>query len=77
MNRRWERNGSANTPFATYLGVDFEVEKVDFDLDPAWKKKLNAQGLSKEAANELAGEAVKTHNNVVQQITIVLRVVKV
>lgn len=56
--------------------MDFEIKEAKFDIDTAWKKKLNAEGLSEEAGAEMMAEAMRTHNNVVHQITIVLRVVK-
>ncbi len=76
MNRKWELEDNSNTPFATYLDVDFEVLNAEYLLDPVWEKKISAEGLSLEVEKERMTEALRTHNNVVQQITIVLKAVK-
>jgi len=75
-NRAMAERGSSNTPFTDYLDVDFEIEEAAHMLDSAWSDKFEAEGLSPDASNKAAMEALKSHNNVVEEIKIVLRVIK-
>jgi len=74
--RAMKERGSSNTPFADYLNVDFEIEEAAHILDRAWSDRFEAEGLSPEQSNAAAMEALKSHNNVVEEVKIVLRVVK-
>src|SRR5262245_13749254 len=72
LNREWAQQGAANTPLGIYLGVDFEVEAVEYDLDEPWKGQVERGEIGEQEL--LAAE--RRYNNVVSQILITLRVVK-
>jgi len=72
MNLEWKKIGVANTTFALYLGVDFNLEKLDLTLDDMIQQQMNDGHLTQEDLNVL----MKTHNNIVQTQTMVLRVIK-
>jgi hypothetical protein len=71
-NREWIDGGYANSPLGIYLDVDFEIESVNFTLDPVWAEKLDR----KEITEEYIDQAFRNFNNVVKEIRMVLRVVK-
>jgi SAM-dependent methyltransferase len=60
----WAKAGAANTPLAVYADVDFELLETRFLVDPEFKDKPNVEHLAKH------------WNNVVQEIRMVLGVVK-
>ena len=71
-NRDWIAKGHANTPLGLYLGVDFKIESLAYDLSAPWhelyeQKKLTAADLQ---------HAIRSYNNVVRQITVVMSAVK-
>ncbi|MDH5492762.1 MAG: hypothetical protein OEY14_12485 [Myxococcales bacterium] len=68
-NREWRERGVANTPLALQLDVDFEIDRVAYDLDEPWKGRLARAELDRDALEE----AIKSHANVVAQVEIVLR----
>jgi hypothetical protein len=72
LNLKWKEMGAANTTFALYLGVDFKLEKIDITLDDIIKQQIDDGHLTREDLNVL----MKTHNNIVQTQTMVLRVIK-
>lgn len=72
LNREWSEIGAANTPLGKYLGVDFEIEEVLYDLDEPWKGRL-ARG---EISEQEVAKANSRYNNVVSQVRITLRVEK-
>lgn len=71
-NLAWRARGAANTPLALILGVDFEIERVNYQLDEPWLTLMQSGELDREAL-ELA---IRQHFNVVKQIEVELRVVK-
>ena len=71
-NREWVDGGYANSPLGIYLDVDFEIESVNYTLDPVWAEKLN----KKEITEEYIDQAFRNFNNVVKEIRMVLKVVK-
>ena len=71
-NRMWIDGGYANSPLGIYLDVDFEIESVNYTLDPVWAEKLNR----KEITEEYIDQAFRNFNNVVKEIRMVLKVVK-
>jgi hypothetical protein len=71
-NREWIDGGYANSPLGIYLDVDFEIESVNYTLDPVWAERLNR----KEITEEYIAQAFRNFNNVVKEIRMVLRVVK-
>ena len=66
-----ESNNSIRT-FALYLDVDFKLEKIELTLDDVIQQQLDDGHLTREDLNVL----MKTHNNIVQTQTLVLRVIK-
>lgn len=71
-NREWVDGGYANSPLGIYLDVDFEIESVNYTLDPVWAEKLD----KKEITEEYIDQAFRNFNNVVKEIRMVLKVVK-
>ncbi len=70
--REWQEHGDANTPLALYLDVDFELTKVQMDLDKNWESIAQKEGLTQADAVE----AMYRYANVVSQIIMELRAVK-
>jgi predicted SAM-dependent methyltransferase len=68
----WIRDGHANTPIAIMLGVDFEMTQTTIVLDKEWHSRYETGKVS----NIEMVRAIKELNNVVQETTIVMRVVK-
>lgn len=60
----WAKMGSANTPLAVYLDVDFELREVKRIVEPSMIKKPNLEDLARH------------WNNVVVEWRVVLEVVK-
>ncbi|MBX2796555.1 MAG: tetratricopeptide repeat protein [Myxococcales bacterium] len=71
-NLEWQAGRCANTPLALYLGVDFEIAHYENRLDPRWQARLDAG----EIDEAMAMDAMKSHNNVVEEIAAQLVVVK-
>jgi len=71
-NRDWAARGLPGTPLAEYLGVDFAIASVSMRLDPHWQQWLQADPARQ---NEL-DRVMRTHNDVVQEVDVVLRVQK-
>jgi hypothetical protein len=69
LNRQWAAQGAANTPLGLQLGIDFEIESVDFQLVDEWHGRL-ARG---EIDRAQVADALRHFNNVCGQIAIVLR----
>jgi hypothetical protein len=72
FNRECLARGAANTPLGLYLGVDLTVESISYDLAAPWKELHEQQ---KVTAAELQN-AIRSYNNVIQQITMVARAIK-
>ena len=70
--KKWKEKGEPNTPLADYLDVDFERLSVQYKLAPHWQKKLDA----KEITGEELNYAALTYYNVIDEIRLVLKVVK-
>lgn len=71
-NREWKELGWPNTPLATYLDVDFEIEALSYSLTAYWAQKYQSGEMS-AAEIEFAKD---TYFNVVDAITVHLRIVK-
>jgi hypothetical protein len=72
FNRECLARGAANTPLGLYLGVDFTVETINYDLGAHWRELHEAKKItSAELQN-----AIQSFNNVVQQITMTVRAIK-
>ncbi len=68
----WVREKAANTPLALMLDVDFEIEDMKLTLEQPWRAKVETGAIGD---TELL-MAMRQHNNVVKETTVVLRVVK-
>jgi SAM-dependent methyltransferase len=68
-NREWGEKGWPNTPLGLYLDVDFEIESVNFSLTPRWFERYQRG----ELAGAAFDEAVESHNNVVDEVRMVLK----
>jgi predicted SAM-dependent methyltransferase len=71
-NREWIVKGLANTPLGQYLGVDFVIESVAMQPDEPWRGRLRKGEISQ--ADLVA--AMRLHNNVIAETTIVLKAIK-
>ena len=72
LNREWLATGKSNTPLALQLDVDFEIVRVNHELEQHWTDRIQA-GTITEA--ELETE-IGMYGNVVKQTTIELQVIK-
>ena len=72
QNLHWKKIGAANSPLALYLGVDFELRRVDHALEQRYLTLLQA----KQISNEDMDLIVKERNNVVIEYRITLEVIK-
>jgi predicted SAM-dependent methyltransferase len=72
MNKRYKKEGWATTPLADYIDVDFEIVSSTFLLNPQWDKKYKNNQITTEELEF----AVKSYNNVVEEVDLVLKVVK-
>ena len=72
MNREWREQGYANTPLADYLGVDFEVEDVQWVPDDRWVEKLRSGAIDSAKLAEMA----QHQWNILKEARITLRVRK-
>ena len=71
-NREWIAKGASNSPLAIYLDVDFELVSVNYKPGAQWFRRhpdqnVNLQLLLEEAA---------IYNNLIEQLDMVIRVVK-
>ena len=64
--------GAANTPLGLYIGVDFAIQSVHYDLDEPWRGRAKRGEIS-EADLQFA---VRGYLNVVSQIVIRIKPVK-
>ncbi len=71
-NRECKEKGISDSPLGLYLDVDFEVVEVEQTLDPLWEKDLASGKMSEE---QLLGIA-RLYNNVIKEITIVMKAIK-
>ena len=72
QNKKWSKEGCANTPLADYLDVDFEVTDTQWILDTDWKKKLQTGEVTSSELVHLA----KHQYNIVKEVQVSLRVIK-
>jgi hypothetical protein len=71
-NQAWKENRISNSPLGFYLNVDFEIMKVNYNLDEVWKTQFESGQINQEAVFE----ALSRYNNVATSIDIQLRVRK-
>lgn len=68
----WIAGGYANTPLAVYCKVDFETQRVHYDYEQLWLRRLETGQITQD---QLA-DAAQHQSNVITQITYLLRVRK-
>lgn len=71
-NQEWMETGAANTPLALQIDVDFELVSVNMTPDEPWRGRFERQEITAAELNQ----AMRMHNNVIVESTIVLRAVK-
>ncbi|TPV92716.1 MAG: class I SAM-dependent methyltransferase [Myxococcales bacterium FL481] len=71
-NLDWQARRVSNTCLALRLGVDFEVTRVSYDLDPRWRLRLEANPITRD---ELA-DLITSQSNVARQFSVELKVRK-
>lgn len=72
MNRQWAAEGMANSPLGLYLGIDFEMVSVNRTPSALWRQ-LHQQD---PAAAERLLQSADLYNNVIEQLDILLQVIK-
>lgn len=72
-NIEWAKNSYANSPLGLYHNIDFDIIEMIYDLDEPWHSKYR----NKELTDTEIIQAVRQFNNVVKQIRLTLRVIKV
>lgn len=68
----WAANGGANSQFALYLDVDFELRRVQSILDPAYQQALDANAINPQQLRQIE----QAQNNVVREVRITLEAIK-
>jgi hypothetical protein len=71
-NREWMAKGTANTPLGLYIGVDFVVESIGYQLAEPWKELHDTKKITPADLQH----AIRTYNNVIKQIDFVIHPVK-
>ena len=71
-NREWIAKGLANTPLGQYLGVDFVIESVTMSPDEPWRGRLRKGEISQADLTQ----AMRLHNNVIVETSVVLKAIK-
>ncbi|MFZ3359319.1 MAG: methyltransferase domain-containing protein [Xanthobacteraceae bacterium] len=71
-NREWMAVNAANTPLGIYIGVDFAIESVNWKFETTWKDRVDRKEISLVELQH----AMRSYNNVVKAIEMVLRPVK-
>jgi hypothetical protein len=72
LNDRWQAQGSANTPLAHYLDVDFRMARTDVVLDPVYAEQLRTGEITRDDVSRL----MRSHNNVAAEYRFELEVRK-
>lgn len=72
LNKKWEKNGVANSPLALIHKVNFKIEDISYDIEADILARFKAGEIDKEKLDHM----VKHYNNVVNQIIIKWRVIK-
>lgn len=71
-NLYWKEIGAATTTLGLYLNVDFEIRSTVYVLSGVWNQKWIDRQISQDDLNY----AIKTYNNVVDELHIKLAVIK-
>ena len=72
LNKKWEKNGAANSPLALIHKVNFKIEDINYDIDADILAKFKTGEIDKAKLDYM----IKHYNNVVNQIIIKWRVIK-
>ena len=72
LNKKWEKNGDANTPMGIIHNVNFKIKNVNMLLDPKYEKLLKEGKIKYEDLNDMASK----YNNVIKEIKIIWEVIK-
>ena len=72
QNRNWIAKGAPHTPLGIYLGVDFTIQSLNTVLDERWRGRFKRSEISLDDLKH----AMRTYNNVVAEIQIVMRAIK-
>ncbi len=72
FNREFLARGAANTPLGLYLSVDFTLESISYDLAAHWHELRETNKITSADLQN----AMQSFNNVIQQITMAMRVIK-
>ncbi|MDA1273608.1 MAG: hypothetical protein O2960_06095 [Verrucomicrobia bacterium] len=75
-NREIRERGCADSPLAEYLNVDFNLLNHEFIIDEFWMEKFKGLRVSEQELEEQFFHAIRSYNNVVKEIRIVLEAVK-
>jgi hypothetical protein len=72
FQRQYEARGYPGSALGAELGIDFALQSVNMALDEPWLGKLQRGELSEADIRQ----AVRSHNNVVSALTIVVKAIK-
>lgn len=82
INQEWIDTKKASTPLAIHWGVNFELEKCEVNLDPLAKERIRLEIIDLFGAEieslmtPRAQILAQRENNIVQEYTVTLRVIK-
>jgi hypothetical protein len=72
LNDEWYSMGAANTPFAHYLDVDFEITQAEITLEDVYLQRCQSGEISEAQVFEM----LRTQNNIASELKFTLRVHK-
>ncbi len=72
LNKQWAEGGYANSTLGIYLDVDFEITEARLTLAEPWL----SQFANKQITEQQLSQAARQFNNVIKQIDITWRVIK-
>ena len=72
-NREWAARGIPNTPLGLHLEIDLEIESVNMTPEEPWRSRFQ----NGEIDSQQLADAARQYNNVIRELTVVLRAVKV
>jgi len=72
FQRQYEARGYPGSPLGAALGIDFALQGVNMALDEPWLGRFQRGELSEADMRQ----AVRSHNNVVSALTVVVKAVK-
>ena len=64
LNKKWEKNGAANSPLALIHKVNFKIEDISYDIDADILAKFKKGEIDKAKLDHM----IKHYNNVVKNI---------